>query len=144
MFLEGIFPNFTVIMCFVSNKMICLCWFWHDCSTDTSLGKKERHANVWSLTQRHPLASRNKEWKDRLVRIESIITSGGSENLNSLHPLHLLPVSYSYHSSPQVCSLICGHTSRGPCGKFSEKAAVHTLPVIPLEPSQDSRRIPKI
>lgn len=57
--------------------MICLCWFWYDCSTDTSLGKRERHANVWSLTQRHPLASRNKEWKDRSVRVEGIITRGG-------------------------------------------------------------------
>lgn len=69
---------------------------------------------------------------------------GEVENLNTLHPPHHLPVSDSYHGSPQVCSLICGHTRRGPGGKFSEKAAIHTLPIIPLEPSQDSRRIPEI
>lgn len=38
------------------------------CWTGTSLGKKEKRVDEWSLTQKHLSASQNKEWKDRLVR----------------------------------------------------------------------------
>lgn len=57
---------------FMSNIMHdCCCVCLLVSSTDTSLGKKEKHADVWSLTQRHLSTFQNKALKDRLVRIKS-------------------------------------------------------------------------
>lgn len=52
-------------------SIMCLLF---SCTTGTSLGKKGRRADDWSLTLRRPSASPNKEWKDRSVRTESTMT----------------------------------------------------------------------
>lgn len=73
-------------------------------SSDTSLVKKERHANVWSLTQRHQSTSLNKEWKDKLVRLESKFSKRDKRACSERHFLinffcHLTVITGSHKSA---------------------------------------------
>lgn len=77
-----------------SITSVCV-WLFSLCSVDTSLGKKEKRVNVWSLTQRRLLTSQNKEWKGRLVGTKGkchLKTEQRAKDI-SLHPLsHCLTV----------------------------------------------------
>lgn len=88
------------------------------CSVDTSLGKKEKRVNVWSLTQRRLLTSQNKEWKGRLVGTKGkchLKTEQRAKDI-SLHSFpSTLSLCNSHYRFHQNCSFICCHSGGGPC-----------------------------
>lgn len=128
----------------VSSIMsVCFCLF-SLCSVDTSLGKKEKRVNVWSLIQRRLLTSQNKEWKGRLVGTKGKWHLQTEQRAKRYFPSPSLSLSNSHYRFHQNCSFICCHSGRGPCWEFPEETALHALFVIPFKRLKNSRGIPEI
>lgn len=114
--------NFKSLRGFVSKKCNYVCGSLCPCFTGTSLGRKERHADVWSLTRRRISASPNQEQKDRLVRIKSIRELSGKQSIISkrssfvpqLSQVPIKPQSHLLSPELRFSSRVSGKSSLSP------------------------------